>query len=96
MTFGDPTAFEDANKCSALIKLLPDMSDIFIAQETWTSFGSMLRVYKLYDFPYTLGDGTKARVAAQRVSFSSYPGVLNSGDGAGPRNIRYFHRILSV
>ena len=79
--FGDLQPFQDAGKCSALIKLLEDGSDIFIAQETWTSFGSMLRMYKMYDFPYTMtGDPASGRVPAQRVSFSSYPGVLNSGD----------------
>ena len=46
-TFGDLDAFEEAGKCSALIKLLEDGSDIFIAQETWTSFDSMLRIYKM-------------------------------------------------
>ena len=33
------------------------------------------------DFPYTLtGEASSGRVPAQRVSFSSYPAVLNSGD----------------
>ena len=78
---GDLKPFNDAGRCSALIKLADGNADIFIAQETWTSVGSMLRIYKMYDFPYTLtGDPAKGRVPAQRVSFSSYPGVLNSGD----------------
>ena len=50
-TFGDLDAFEEAGKCSALIKLLEDGSDIFIAQETWTSFDSMLRIYKMCTQP---------------------------------------------
>ena len=50
-TFGELDAFEEAGKCSALIKLLEDGSDIFIAQETWTSFDSMLRIYKMCTQP---------------------------------------------
>lgn len=79
--FGDLKPFMEAGKCSALIKLLEDGSDIFISQETWTSFDSMLRIYKMYDFPFTMtGEPASGRVPAERVSFSSYPAVLNSGD----------------
>lgn len=42
--FGDLAPFTEASKCSALVKLLADGSDIMISQETWTSFGSMLRI----------------------------------------------------
>ena len=80
---GDVKEFEAdrAGRCSALIKLTTGNADLMIAQETWTSLESMLRIYKMYDFPFT-NDGDKASgtVAAQRVSFSSYPAVLNSGD----------------
>ena len=80
-TFGSLQPFLDAGKCSALIKLIDGGSDIFIAQETWSSFESQLRVYKLYDFPYTLtGDAGGGRVPARRVSFSSYPAAIASGD----------------
>lgn len=82
-TFGTLEPFEAANKCSALVRLTPGSRDLLIAQETWSSLSSMLRIYKMYDLPYTLrgGGGPAAeRVPARRVSFSSYPGVLNSGD----------------
>ena len=42
----------------------------------------MMRIYKLYDFPFTL-DGSERgaeRVPAARISFSSYPGCLFSSD----------------
>ena len=56
-------------------------TDVRLAlQVTWNDFGSMLRVYKLYDFPYTL-DGTAGQVVpAVRSSFSSYPGYIFSLD----------------
>ena len=40
----------------------------------------MLRVFKLYDLPYTLDGTSKQQVPAVRSSFSSYPGSLFSGD----------------
>ena len=79
--FGDLQPFLDAGKCSALIKLLADGSDILIAQETWSSLESQLRVYKMYNFPYTLtGQPGSSRVPAKRVSFPSYPAAIASGD----------------
>ena len=84
-TFGALEPFEAAGKCSALVRLTPNGDDVMIAQETWSSLSSMLRVYKMYDLNFTLGgssaDAANAtRVPAAKVSFSSYPGVLNSGD----------------
>ena len=38
--------------CSALVKLLPNMSDLYVAQDTWTTFQSMLRVLKKYKFNF--------------------------------------------
>jgi hypothetical protein len=72
----DPSSI--ASHCSALVKLLPDHSELFISQVTWSSFNSMLRTYKLYDFAFTQLNGQI--VPAQKISFSSYPGTLFSGD----------------
>ena len=58
-----------SGKCSALIKLAPDLSDLFMAHATWDTFTAMLRIYKHYHFNLT-----QLRPAAQRLSFSSYPG----------------------
>ena len=49
-------------------------------QVTWSDFNSMLRAYKLYDFPFTLDGTSQDRVPAVRSSFSSYPGSIFSGD----------------
>ena len=38
--------------CSALIKPLPMNSDLLVGHDTWTTYYSMLRIYKLYDFKF--------------------------------------------
>jgi hypothetical protein len=60
-------------RCSALVKLTPDMSELFMAQATWMIFGFMNRIYKIYGIDV---EGHRAK----HVSFSSYPGVLASLD----------------
>ncbi|GFR86205.1 phospholipase B-like protein B [Elysia marginata] len=67
--------------CSALLRLLPDYSDLYVAQDTWSDFSSMLRVLKRYSFElikYPLD--TKTPAPGNTITFSSYPGVLYSGD----------------
>ena len=66
--------------CSALIKLLPDNKDLFISQVTWNSYSSMLRIYKLYELQLVNSTNPVFHVAAQNHSFSSYPGLIYSGD----------------
>jgi len=40
--------------CSALIKLLPGNKDLHISHATWWTYSSMLRVFKLYDTPFSV------------------------------------------
>ena len=47
-----------SGSCSALIKLLPGNKDLYISQVTWTSYAQMLRVFKLYDVPFTVNGNT--------------------------------------
>jgi hypothetical protein len=61
--------------CSALIKLLDDMSDIYVGHNAWFVYSSMLRIYKTYRFSLSNKDSH-----ATVTSFSSYPGSLNSLD----------------
>lgn len=69
-----------SGSCSALIKVLPDNSDIYVSQDTWNNFNSMLRILKFYDFGFhTLPEGGEV-VAGHAMSFSSYPGSVLSGD----------------
>lgn len=62
-------------KCSALVKLAPDLSDIYMGHSTWDSYTAMLRIYKHYTFNLT-----ELQPAAQHMSFSSYPGEVFSDD----------------
>eukprot|EP00823_Brevimastigomonas_motovehiculus_P004443 TRINITY_DN2946_c0_g1_i1.p1 TRINITY_DN2946_c0_g1~~TRINITY_DN2946_c0_g1_i1.p1 ORF type:complete len:565 (-),score=95.56 TRINITY_DN2946_c0_g1_i1:100-1794(-) len=68
-----PTDPQTFMHCSALIRLLDDFSDVYIAQDTWAMYALMLRVYKHYKFELPVA-GTRA------VSFSSYPAYLASTD----------------
>jgi hypothetical protein len=64
-------------KCSALIKVSADLSDIFFGHSTWDSFTAMTRIYKHYQLNLQQVSGG---VSAQSLSFSSYPGELFSDD----------------
>lgn len=55
--------------CSAVVKLLPDGSELFTGHTTWQSYHLMLPVWKRYEF----GSRTP-------ISMSSYPGFLSSTD----------------
>ena len=59
--------------CSALVKLLPENGDLYVAQDTWSGFETMLRILKKYDLNFS-------KHPANSMTFSSYPGVLMSGD----------------
>jgi hypothetical protein len=61
--------------CSALIKPLPDGSDLFVAHTTWVSYDYVLRVMKKYKFGFKTIEDQKLI-----PSFSSYPGLINSAD----------------
>jgi hypothetical protein len=69
-------------KCSAIIKLIKDGSgkyDLIAGHNTWTEYCEMLRSLKYFEWAFEgsqQGIGMKPRI----VSFSSYPGVLFSGD----------------
>eukprot|EP00879_Flechtneria_rotunda_P007490 GHRR01007858.1.p1 GENE.GHRR01007858.1~~GHRR01007858.1.p1 ORF type:complete len:452 (+),score=148.73 GHRR01007858.1:378-1733(+) len=64
-------------KCSALIKVTADLSDMFFGHSTWDSYTAMTRIYKHYQFSLQQVTGG---VAAQSLSFSSYPGEVFSDD----------------
>ncbi|KAK3862560.1 hypothetical protein Pcinc_031586 [Petrolisthes cinctipes] len=68
--------------CSALIKLLPKNADLYVSHVTWNSFQSMLRIQKKYSLPFrrTGTSEPKDINPGHTVAFSSYPGILSSGD----------------
>ncbi|XP_070572931.1 putative phospholipase B-like 2 [Ptychodera flava] len=67
-----------SGSCSALIKLLPGNSDLYVSHVTWSPYQSMLRVMKKYDFGYHQSDGSL--MPGRTSSFSSNPGRVFSGD----------------
>lgn len=68
--------------CSALIKLLPGNTDLYVSHVTWNTYQSMLRVLKKYIFPFrrTGSSGPQDVNPGHTVTFPSYPGLLFSGD----------------
>ena len=52
------------SRCSALIKVLPDFSDIYVGHTTWADYSELLRIWKTYNFQ--LKDPT---VVAKKISF---------------------------
>eukprot|EP00943_MAST-04B_sp_MAST-4B-sp1_P006358 g6358.t1 len=63
------------SRCSALIKVLPDYSDIYVGHTTWADYSELLRIWKVYNFQ--LKDPA---VVAKKISFSSYAGMISSTD----------------
>ena len=61
--------------CSALIKVTGDLSDLFLSHSSWYTFSNMNRIFKHYNFNFN-DRSTKSR----KISFSSYPGFLESLD----------------
>ncbi|MPC85908.1 putative phospholipase B-like 2 [Portunus trituberculatus] len=68
--------------CSALIKVLPGNTELYVSHVTWNTYQSMLRILKKYIFPFRrtgVSDPDDIN-PGHTVSFSSYPGLLSSGD----------------
>lgn len=67
--------------CSALVKVLPDASDIYFSHVTWNSYESMIRLLKKYSFEVHLTAAADSPlVPGHSMSFSSYPALIYSGD----------------
>jgi len=60
--------------CSALIKVPGNFEDLFMAHSAWFEYGDTDRIFKHYHFNF------HAKTGANRISFSSYPGYLESLD----------------
>lgn len=41
-----------SGSCSALIKLFPGNKDLYVSHDTWSTYQSMLRILKRYNFAY--------------------------------------------
>ena len=77
---GQSNGVYGSGSCSALVKLAPNNADLFFTHDTWLTYQMMLRVYKRYDLPFHLTPSQQTAVPAANQSFSSYPGILMSGD----------------
>ncbi|GAB4819731.1 hypothetical protein N2152v2_006777 [Parachlorella kessleri] len=64
-----------SGKCSALVRVTGDFSDLMLAHSAWYTYGGLVRVYKHIDFALRDPD-----VRLSGMSFSSYPGELSSDD----------------
>ena len=68
--------------CSAVIKLLKNenddsIKDIMVGHTTWDSYSEMHRIFKIYEFSFTINGSFKKD---SKIMFSSYPGTLTSTD----------------
>ena len=62
--------------CSSLIKVAPDLSDVWFGHSTWSGYNRLIKMFKEYRyFP-----GGKFSVKANTILVSGYPGVINSND----------------
>ena len=75
-----PNSVLGSGSCSAIIKVLPDNSDMLVGHNTWTKFTNMMRIYKLYELNYRISNDTNEIIPGHTQAFSSYPGRLYSGD----------------
>ncbi len=76
----DVTPVYNHGRCSSIVRRPSTSNDLFVSQVTWSSFNSMVRIWKSYEFSFRAEPGSAARVPAKRMSFSSYPATLFSGD----------------
>ncbi|XP_060582693.1 phospholipase-B 81-like, partial [Ruditapes philippinarum] len=76
MTKAEAVSFiAKSGRCSALIKVLGAYEDVFMSHSSWFIYQATMRIYKHYDFNVDDPD-----TAAKQISFSSYPGFLESLD----------------
>lgn len=62
------------SRCSGLVKVTPELDDMFISHSTWSNFFWMNRVYKHYIIKLN------ASIPMSHYTMSSYPGALSSID----------------
>ena len=68
--------------CSAIIKLMENSngeSDIFLGHNTWTGYNELLRTLKKVKYAFE-GNDEVIGMKPIKMKYSSYPGILFSGD----------------
>ena len=71
------TRLATAGRCSAIVAVAPDLSDIFVGHSVWDSFSQATKVFKHVSTALATGG---VPLTAQRLSYSSFPGELSSDD----------------
>ncbi|KAJ8714282.1 hypothetical protein PYW08_007902 [Mythimna loreyi] len=66
--------------CTGLVKLLPDLSNLYFAHSTWNSYQSMLRLHKMYVMHLHTCPSCKKLIPGYRMSLTSYPAFVQSTD----------------
>ncbi|XP_052756530.1 putative phospholipase B-like 2 [Galleria mellonella] len=66
--------------CTGLVKLLPDLSNLYTSHVTWNSYQSMLRFQKMYVLRYHVSPRSQRRIPGYKMSLSSYPAFVQSTD----------------
>jgi hypothetical protein len=61
--------------CSGFVKVTGDLSDLYAGHTAWFAYQATIRISKYYNFPLS-----NPTTASQMVTFSSYPGFLESLD----------------
>eukprot|EP00850_Spirogloea_muscicola_P021779 SM000261S09978 [mRNA] locus=s261:135242:138770:- [translate_table: standard] len=67
-------------RCSGMVKVTAGNTELFTSQVAFTGLEEMLRMYKMYDFAFTMYNGSADSLPGKRMAFSSYPAHLFSGD----------------
>jgi len=65
---------KEQGMCSGIVKVPGDFEDLFMSHSSWFSYANTNRIFKHYQFHWQMP------ASAQRISFSSYPGYLESLD----------------
>ncbi|KAI7844422.1 hypothetical protein COHA_002016 [Chlorella ohadii] len=63
-----------AGRCSSVVRVTPDLSDLLLGHSAWFTYGGMVRVYKHFSL------GLRHPAFVGRNMSSSYPGELSSDD----------------
>ncbi|KAK7087796.1 putative phospholipase B-like 2 isoform X2 [Littorina saxatilis] len=81
--YGRNSTQQDSDHCSVLIKVLQGqdgVKDVLMAHDTWSSYNTMLRILKRYDFYLHKVPTASAPAIGSSMTLSGYPGTLVSTD----------------
>ncbi|KAK7480063.1 hypothetical protein BaRGS_00028700 [Batillaria attramentaria] len=83
LLFGPDFTGPTFGHCSAIVKVLQGnggVKDVLTAHDTWSSYNTMLRILKYYDFYLRQRPTASSPALGSSWAFSSYPGTMVSTD----------------